>query len=132
MNPLAAQRVRFTAAWCRGIGQILLEDVRFDLNSGQLISASFMDYAMPRASDLSFMEVQSNEVVNQGTNSLGIKEARARLSMWALPVRRRQRRRECAQPARYPRLANAGDARAPLASHQGSAGPKVGSFGAAR
>jgi len=34
-----------------GIGQILLEDLKFDPESGQLLTGSFMDYAMPRADD---------------------------------------------------------------------------------
>jgi carbon-monoxide dehydrogenase large subunit len=35
-----------------GIGQALLEEVAFDPSSGQLLSGSFMDYAMPRANDM--------------------------------------------------------------------------------
>jgi carbon-monoxide dehydrogenase large subunit len=35
----------------QGIGQVLLEEMRHDA-SGQLLSGSFMDYAMPRAADL--------------------------------------------------------------------------------
>jgi carbon-monoxide dehydrogenase large subunit len=35
----------------QGIGQALLENAAYDSN-GQLVSASFMDYAMPRAQDL--------------------------------------------------------------------------------
>jgi carbon-monoxide dehydrogenase large subunit len=35
-----------------GIGQALLEEVAFDPSSGQLLSGSFMDYAMPRADDM--------------------------------------------------------------------------------
>jgi carbon-monoxide dehydrogenase large subunit len=36
----------------QGIGQALLEHVVYDRASGQLLSGSFMDYAMPRAADL--------------------------------------------------------------------------------
>jgi carbon-monoxide dehydrogenase large subunit len=36
----------------QGIGQAMLEHVVYDRQSGQLLSGSFMDYAMPRASDL--------------------------------------------------------------------------------
>ena len=35
----------------QGIGQAIMEDVVFD-ESGQVLSGSFMDYALPRASDL--------------------------------------------------------------------------------
>ena len=33
----------------QGVGQVLMEQVAYDSRSGQLLSASFMDYAMPRA-----------------------------------------------------------------------------------
>jgi aerobic carbon-monoxide dehydrogenase large subunit len=36
----------------QGVGQALLEQCWFDRTSGQNLSASFMDYAMPRATDL--------------------------------------------------------------------------------
>jgi aerobic carbon-monoxide dehydrogenase large subunit len=37
----------------QGVGQVLMEDIRFDPASGQLLTGLFMDYAMPRAGDLS-------------------------------------------------------------------------------
>jgi carbon-monoxide dehydrogenase large subunit len=55
----------------QGIGQALLEEVRFD-ESGQILSASFMDYAMPRADNLPSYDF-SWEVVPCKTNPLGIK-----------------------------------------------------------
>ena len=33
----------------QGIGQALMEDTVYDSSTGQLLSASLMDYAMPRA-----------------------------------------------------------------------------------
>jgi ABC-type amino acid transport substrate-binding protein len=54
------------------VGQILMEDIAFDADSGQLISGSFMDYAMPRADDLSSVQVKSNPVPTP-TNPLGVK-----------------------------------------------------------
>jgi carbon-monoxide dehydrogenase large subunit len=56
----------------QGVGQILMEDIAFDLGSGQLITGSFMDYAMPRADNLSNVEVKSNPVPTP-TNPLGVK-----------------------------------------------------------
>ncbi len=35
----------------QGIGQALMEDTVYDAASGQLLSASLMDYALPRAAD---------------------------------------------------------------------------------
>ena len=57
----------------QGAGQALMEDIHFD-TSGQLVTASFMDYAMPRAHDLCAMEVESNPVPTK-TNPLGVKGA---------------------------------------------------------
>ena len=55
----------------QGIGQALIEETRFD-DSGQMLTASFMDYAMPRAGDLPNYDF-SWEVVTCRTNPLGIK-----------------------------------------------------------
>ena len=57
----------------QGAGQILLEDARYD-ESGQLLSGSFMDYAMPRAGDFPSFGVQFLNVPC-ATNVLGIKGA---------------------------------------------------------
>ncbi len=58
----------------QGLGQALLEHVVFDPDSGQLLSASFMDYALPHARSLPFLTVRFNEVPCR-TNPLGIKGA---------------------------------------------------------
>jgi len=55
----------------QGIGQTLLEHAVYD-DSGQLISGSLMDYAMPRASHLSDIDVSFNEVLDPN-NELGVK-----------------------------------------------------------
>jgi carbon-monoxide dehydrogenase large subunit len=57
----------------QGAGQVLMEDIHFDA-SGQLVTASFMDYAMPHAHNLSNIEVESNPVPTK-TNPLGTKGA---------------------------------------------------------
>ncbi|MDR6951835.1 carbon-monoxide dehydrogenase large subunit [Ancylobacter sp. 3268] len=58
----------------QGIGQAMLERVVYDADSGQLLSGSFMDYGIPRAEDLPFFEV-STQNVPCTTNPLGIKGA---------------------------------------------------------
>ncbi|HEX7789420.1 MAG TPA: xanthine dehydrogenase family protein molybdopterin-binding subunit [Afipia sp.] len=55
----------------QGIGQALLEHAVYD-KSGQLITASFMDYAMPRAGDLPSFNV-SHTMTLCPSNPLGIK-----------------------------------------------------------
>jgi aerobic carbon-monoxide dehydrogenase large subunit len=55
----------------QGIGQALLEHAVYD-KSGQLMTASFMDYAMPRAEDLPSFKVSHTTTLCPG-NPLGIK-----------------------------------------------------------
>jgi carbon-monoxide dehydrogenase large subunit len=68
----------------QGAGQILMEDIRFDDN-GQLITGSFMDYAMPRATDLPAVTVESNPVPTK-TNPLGVKGAGEAGCVGAMPA----------------------------------------------
>jgi len=58
----------------QGVGQALLEHAHYDPDSGQLLAASFMDYAMPRASDLPFYATALSEVPSS-THPLGIRPA---------------------------------------------------------
>ncbi|MBV8523027.1 MAG: molybdopterin-dependent oxidoreductase, partial [Acetobacteraceae bacterium] len=58
----------------QGIGQAVLEHTVYDRDSGQLVSGTFMDYALPRAADLPDIEVELIEVPC-GTNPLGVKGA---------------------------------------------------------
>jgi len=55
----------------QGIGQALLEGAVYD-GSGQLVTASFMDYAMPRADDLPSFKVDTT-MTRCPSNPLGIK-----------------------------------------------------------
>lgn len=68
----------------QGAGQMLMEDIHFDA-TGQLITASFMDYAMPRAHNLCDIEVESNPVPTK-TNPLGTKGAGEAGNVGALPA----------------------------------------------
>ncbi|HEY4133571.1 MAG TPA: xanthine dehydrogenase family protein molybdopterin-binding subunit [Alphaproteobacteria bacterium] len=58
----------------QGIGQALMEEVSYDRYSGQLLTGSFMDYAMPRAANMPYMEVLTNSVPST-SNTLGVKGA---------------------------------------------------------
>jgi carbon-monoxide dehydrogenase large subunit len=55
----------------QGIGQALMENTVYDEN-GQLLTGSFMDYAMPRAADVPFFTVGMHPVPTK-TNPLGVK-----------------------------------------------------------
>jgi carbon-monoxide dehydrogenase large subunit len=67
-----------------GIGQILMEDIKFD-EQGQMLTGSFMDYAMPRASDMVGFHVESNPVPTK-TNPLGVKGAGEAGCVGAMPA----------------------------------------------
>ncbi len=68
----------------QGAGQVLMEDIHFD-DSGQLTTASFMDYAMPHAHNLCNIEVEANPVPTK-TNPLGTKGAGEAGNVGALPA----------------------------------------------
>jgi carbon-monoxide dehydrogenase large subunit len=68
----------------QGAGQALMEDIHFD-GAGQLVTASFMDYAMPHAHDFCALEVESNPVPTK-TNPLGVKGAGEAGCVGALPA----------------------------------------------
>jgi len=83
LNPLLLKG-QIVGGVAQGAGQILKEDIAFDAE-GQLVTGSFMDYAMPRASDFSPIEVKSNPVPTK-TNPLGTKGAGEAGCVGALPA----------------------------------------------
>lgn len=58
----------------QGIGQALTEHVVYDQESGQLVSGSFMDYHIPRATDLPDLDITLTGVPTSA-NPLGVKGA---------------------------------------------------------
>jgi aerobic carbon-monoxide dehydrogenase large subunit len=68
----------------QGVGQVLMEQVVYDRESGQLLSASFMDYAMPRADDLCNISIVSNPSPTP-SNPLGAKGGGEAGTVGALP-----------------------------------------------
>jgi aerobic carbon-monoxide dehydrogenase large subunit len=58
----------------QGVGQALLERTVYDPDSGQMLSGSFADYQIPRASDLPDLDVTLTGVPTTG-NKLGVKGA---------------------------------------------------------
>jgi carbon-monoxide dehydrogenase large subunit len=57
----------------QGIGQALLEHGVYDNDSGQLLSGSYMDYAMPRADDVPSFQVETAKGTPCTHNPLGVK-----------------------------------------------------------
>ena len=69
----------------QGLGQALMEQVVYDRESGQNLTGSFMDYSMPRADAMPYMEITSNPVPTK-RNPLGAKGAGEAGTVGALPA----------------------------------------------
>ena len=69
----------------QGVGQALMEQIIYDRESGQLLTASFMEYALPRADTFCDMAIESNPVPTK-LNPLGAKGAGEAGTVGALPV----------------------------------------------
>ncbi len=61
VNPLILHGQAHGAV-AQGVGQALLEEIHYDPDSAQLLTGSFMDYAMPRADTLPFIKTIISEV----------------------------------------------------------------------
>ena len=70
LNPMLAEG-QVHGGVAQGIGQAVVEQVAFS-PEGQLLSGSFMDYALPRASDVPFMAFHT-ELVPSTANPIGMK-----------------------------------------------------------
>ena len=68
----------------QGVGQALMERAVFDEN-GQLLTASFMDYCMPRADDLPEFDFETRNIPST-TNPLGLKGAGEAGSIGSTPA----------------------------------------------
>ncbi len=73
VNPMIV-RGQVHGGVAQGFGQATMERTAYDKESGQLLSGSLMDYALPRASDLPDIEVDLIEVPC-ASNPLGVKGA---------------------------------------------------------
>ncbi|MCE8545499.1 xanthine dehydrogenase family protein molybdopterin-binding subunit [Ruegeria pomeroyi] len=69
INPMLAEG-QVMGGFAQGLGEAMLEALHFD--EGQLLTGSFMDYAMPRADDLPSLTIHKTETLAT-TNALGAK-----------------------------------------------------------
>ena len=69
----------------QGIGQALFENCVYDADAGQLMTATFVDYVMPRADNIPDLDISYNEVPCL-TNPLGAKGAGEAGTIGALPA----------------------------------------------
>lgn len=84
LNPLLVKG-QIHGGVVQGIGQVVMEAIRYGAASGQLITGSLMDYAVPRASDVPALEVVMRPVPT-AANILGVKGAGEAGTVGALPV----------------------------------------------
>ncbi|MBI2491837.1 MAG: molybdopterin-dependent oxidoreductase, partial [Candidatus Rokubacteria bacterium] len=84
INPLTLKG-QLHGGVAQGAGQALMEQVVYDPESGQLLTASFMDYAMPRADALPDPRIESRPVPTM-LNPLGAKGAGEAGTVGALPA----------------------------------------------
>jgi carbon-monoxide dehydrogenase large subunit len=84
INPLTLKG-QIHGGIAQGVGQALMEQIVYDGESGQLLTATFMDYAMPRADDFCDIVIGSNPVPTK-LNPMGAKGAGEAGTVGALPV----------------------------------------------
>jgi len=84
MNPLLCEG-QIHGGIVQGIGQALMEDLRYDPESGQLLTGSFQDYCMPRAGDFCPFELAQNTTLTD-RNPLGVKGVGEAGTLGAIPA----------------------------------------------
>src|SRR5258708_1008492 len=81
INPLLTEG-QVQGGVAQGIGQAMLEHTVYDASSGQLLSGSFMDYALPRADDFPLFDIKLIERPTMA-NPLGVKGSGQAGCIWA-------------------------------------------------
>jgi carbon-monoxide dehydrogenase large subunit len=84
LNPLLCEG-QIHGGIVQGIGQVLMENIVYDPDSGQLLSGSFQDYCMPRADDFCHFELGKNESPSPN-NPLGVKGVGEAGTLGAIPA----------------------------------------------
>ena len=115
INPLLVEG-QIQGGVVQGLGQALMEQAVYD-DEGQLVTGSFMDYAMPRAHDAPMIEVASHPVPTK-TNPLGAKGCGEAGSSGGLPAVANAVV-DALSDLRHPASGNADDAGAHLAGDRG-------------
>ena len=74
VNPMLADG-QVMGGVAQGLGQALLEEIAYDPDTGQPLTASLMDYALPRADQVPPLVVEYDESAPTTRNPLGVKGA---------------------------------------------------------
>jgi aerobic carbon-monoxide dehydrogenase large subunit len=84
LNPLLCEG-QIHGGIVQGAGQALMEDLAYDPESGQLLTGSFQDYAMPRADDFCDFVLANNPTLTD-RNPLGVKGVGEAGTLCAIPA----------------------------------------------
>ena len=84
LNPLLCEG-QIHGGIVQGAGQALMEDLVYDQGTGQLLTGSFQDYAMPRADDFCYFELANNPTLTD-RNPLGVKGVGEAGTLCAIPA----------------------------------------------
>ena len=84
INPMLLDG-QIVGGMAQGIGQAVMEDVAYDPDSGQLLTGSFLDYAMPRADDMPAITFETLSTPT-ATNPIGVKGAGETGTVGATPA----------------------------------------------
>ncbi|MGC2200866.1 MAG: xanthine dehydrogenase family protein molybdopterin-binding subunit, partial [Stellaceae bacterium] len=84
LNPLLCEG-QIHGGIVQGAGQALMENMLYDQTTGQLLTGSFQDYAMPRAGDFCAFELASNPTLTD-RNPLGVKGVGEAGTLCAIPA----------------------------------------------
>jgi carbon-monoxide dehydrogenase large subunit len=84
LNPLLCEG-QIHGGIVQGLGQALLENLVYDPDTGQLLSGSFQDYAMPRADNFCRFELHENSTPTD-RNPLGVKGVGEAGTLGAIPA----------------------------------------------
>jgi carbon-monoxide dehydrogenase large subunit len=84
INPLLLEG-QVVGGAVQGIGQAMMEHAVYDKSSGQLMTASLMDYALPRADDTPAFYFETRNV-RCVTNAIGVKGAGEAGTIGAAPA----------------------------------------------
>ncbi|MCI4661139.1 MAG: xanthine dehydrogenase family protein molybdopterin-binding subunit [Neomegalonema sp.] len=85
LNPLLVEG-QVHGGIAQGIGQALMEAAVLDPQTGQPLSGSYMDYAMPRAADMPMFDLTLSQAAPCQTNPMGVKGCGEAGSVGATPA----------------------------------------------
>src|SRR5947209_12346918 len=72
-----------------GVGNALMEEAKYDQQTGQLLTATLMDYALPRADDLPSMTIETDR------KSTRLNSSHANISYAVFCLKKKKKKNSC-------------------------------------